>query len=236
MRKQAGDERHPHLPARKIIDRVVLGGTDGIIESLAATSGLNGARQSFVIILLAGFAFATAGAVSMFFSNFLSRRTEQESLRLDIEREKMEIETEPEEEKRELETLLKNEGYNQKEVDVILKRVMRDKDMWLRVQLRHELHLDANELESSSLKKSFPPGIAFFVGALIPLAPYLAPLQPTIVLLVSVGLSLVALFLTGSSKFLAIRKLSLSSGLEMALVGAIASALLFVVGRLIATL
>jgi VIT1/CCC1 family predicted Fe2+/Mn2+ transporter len=235
MQSQARTEKHPHLPGRKIIDRIVLGGTDGIIESLAATAGLNGARQPFSIILVAGLAFAIAGAVSMFASNFLSRRTERESIKMDIEREKLEIETEPEEEKRELENLLKTEGYNEKEVDVIMKRVTRDKDMWLRVQLRHELNLDADELESSSIRKSFPPGLAFFAGALVPLIPYLSPFQSTIALLVSVGFSLVALFIMGSTKFLTVGKVNVASGLEMTLVGAGAAALLFTVGRLIAS-
>lgn len=82
-------------------------------------------------ILLAGFAFSVAGAMSMFFSTYLSGKAEIDSLRMDMEREKMEIETEPEEERSELEQLLKKDGYDQREVEVIMERLVTDKELWL---------------------------------------------------------------------------------------------------------
>lgn len=73
------------------------------------TAALNGAGVAFRTILIAGFAFALAGGISMFFSSYLSSRSEMDLLRIDVRRERMEIETEPEEEKAELEELLKKE-------------------------------------------------------------------------------------------------------------------------------
>ncbi|HXY56295.1 MAG TPA: VIT1/CCC1 transporter family protein, partial [Nitrososphaerales archaeon] len=64
-------EKHPHIPARNVLDRIVLGGSDGAIEGLAMTSALNGAGVGLPTIALAGLAFALAGAISMFFSNYL---------------------------------------------------------------------------------------------------------------------------------------------------------------------
>lgn len=76
---------------------------------MAMTAALNGAGVAFRTILIAGFAFALAGGISMFFSSYLSSRSEMDLLRIDVRRERMEIETEPEEEKAELEELLKKE-------------------------------------------------------------------------------------------------------------------------------
>ena len=117
-------EKHPHIPARNVLDRIVLGGSDGAIEGLALTSALNGAGLGYGAIALAGVAFALAGALSMFFSSYLSRRSELRSLKVDMTRERMEIETEPEEEKAEMRELLKKDGYGEKDVEVIMQRLV----------------------------------------------------------------------------------------------------------------
>ena len=228
-------EKHPHIRGRQIIDGVVLGGSDGVIESIAATSALNGAGVEFSTLLLAGFSFAVAGAVSMFFSNYLSRRSQQQSLKIDADRERMEIETEPEEERHELEALLRKEGYADAEVGVIMSRLMKDKEMWLRAQLRHELHLHLDERSAGPVRTSVPAGVAFFLAALVALLPYVFDLTRLTALGWSVGLSLAALFGLGSLKFGALRHFSLRDGLESAGIGALASGLLYLVGRLISS-
>ncbi len=229
------NEKHPHIPARQLIDRVVLGGSDGVIESIATTSALNGAGVDFKTILIAGFAFALAGGLSMFFSNYLSGRSELDSLRIDIERERMEIETEPEEERKELEGLLAEEGYEKTEIDVIMNRLTKNKEMWLRTQLRHELHLHAEELSNNPTRKALPAGLAFFLLAVLCLLPYLASVGRITALLASAALSLVALFALGSRVF-TFRNLKPKTGLESVAMGAGAVGLLYLAGLLVARL
>jgi len=228
-------EKHPHLPGRHIIDRVVLGGSDGVIEGVATTSALNGAGVDFRTILIAGFAFAVAGALSMFFSSYLSRRSELGALRIDIERERMEIETEPEEERKELEDLLKKEGCQQKERDVIMSRLVKDKEMWLRAQLRHELHLHLDELNSDPLRRSAPAGVAFLLLALLALVPYLFNPSRREALIVSASLSLAALFALSSRAYTP-RHFSLRAGLESAATGGLAAILLYAAGVFVSAL
>lgn len=229
------NEKHPHIPARHLIDRIVLGGSDGVIESIATTAALNGAGVDFRTILIAGFAFALAGGLSMFFSNFLSGKSELDSLRIDIERERMEIETEPEEERMELEELLAEEGYEKAEIDVIMNRLTKNKEMWLKTQLRHELHLHAEELSNNPVRKALPAGVAFFLLAMLSLLPYLASIGRVTALLASAALSLVALFALGSRLF-TLRNLKLRAGLESAALGAGAVSLLYLAGLLVARL
>jgi vacuolar iron transporter family protein len=229
----ANGELHPHIPARQVADKLVLGGTDGVIESIATTAALNGAGVAFETLLVVGVAFAVAGAISMYFSNYLSRRSELQSLKMDVEREKMEIETEPDEEKREMQELLEKEGYTQKEVNVILQRLTRDKDLWLRAQLQHELNLNISELSTNPLRASAPAGIAFLLAAFLPLLPYAAGVARTPALLSSAGLALLALFLLGSMRYLSLKFFDLRRGLESAAVGGLAAAILFIVGRFI---
>src|SRR3989442_12399790 len=111
------------------------------MEEVAATAGLNGVGADFRTILFAGLAFAFAGAISIFFSSYLSQRSELDALKIDIERERMEIETEPEEERKELEELLKREGYKQMKVEVIMARLVSKKASWVWAQRTPEQHL-----------------------------------------------------------------------------------------------
>jgi VIT1/CCC1 family predicted Fe2+/Mn2+ transporter len=228
-------EKHPHIPGRQIMDRIVLGGSDGAIEAVAMTAALNGAKVSSGTILLAGFAFAIAGGFSMFFSSYLSSRAEMESLKIDVKRERMEIETEPEEEKAELEELLRKEGYRQDEVDVIMGRLVKDKEMWLRAQLRHELRLNIEDLSTGPLVRPGSAGLAFFLLALLAISPYASQVGHLAALLASVALSLCALFAL-SSRVLTPRHFKPVAGLESALVGLLAAGLLYAVGVLISAL
>jgi VIT1/CCC1 family predicted Fe2+/Mn2+ transporter len=227
-------EKHPHQKGRSILDRIVLGGSDGIIENLAATSALNGVQSlSYGAIIVAGFSFAVAGAIAMFFSSYMSRQSELDSLRVDIERERLEIETEPEEERMELTELLKKEGYTDREVSVIMQRLEKNKEMWLRAQLRHELHLHIDELEHNPLKKAIPAGLAFFLFALFPVIPYFLGLERFLSLAVSIIFSVSLLFLLGSTKLLSIKNFNPRRGLESAILGAVAAFLLYFVGVVI---
>lgn len=224
-------EKHPHIPARKLLDRVVLGGSDGAIEGVAMTAALNGAGIPFATIVLAGIAFAVAGALSMFFSSYLSRRSELASLEIDIAREKMEIETEPEEEKSEMEELLKKDGYSEDEVKVILRRLSQDKGLWLKEMLRRELKVNMEDADSGRLGEPSAAGTAFFLLGSLTVAPYLLAIARVDALAASVALAIVALFTLGSRAFL-LRNFDPREGLRSAAVGALAGGLLYVVGLL----
>jgi len=231
---QAGPERHPHIPARNILDRIVLGGSDGAIEGLAMTSALNGAGVGLPTIALAGFAFALAGAISMFFSNYLSRRSELRSLGIDVRRESMEIETEPEEEASEMRELLRSDGYGEDEVEVIMRRLVANKDLWLKEMLRRELRVNIEDAKADPFARPLFAGGAFLLLALIAVLPYALGLPRTDTLFASVGLSLGALFALGSRAFVP-RNFDALAGAESALVGAVAGGLLYLVGLVIST-
>jgi VIT1/CCC1 family predicted Fe2+/Mn2+ transporter len=225
-------EKHPHIPARHHLDRIVLGGSDGAMEGVAMTSALNGAGLGFDTIVLAGLAFAIAGALSMFFSSYLSRKSELQSLKIDVQREKMEIETEPEEEEAEMVELLAKDGYSPEEVEVILGRLVKDKGLWLREMLRRELNLNVDDLDSGKYGRSVSAGVAFLILALAAVAPYALPIGRGAALGLSIGLSFVALFALGSRVFTP-RNFKLVAGLESAGVGGVAAGLLYIMGLLI---
>jgi vacuolar iron transporter family protein len=227
-------EKHPHIPARRVLDRIILGGSDGTIEGLALTAALNGAREGFDTIAIAGLAFAIAGAISMFFSTYLSQRSERESVRIDMAREKMEIETEPDEERREMVELLKSEGYADAEVEVIMGRLSRDKGLWLREMLRRELKVNPEDVKTGPYTGAAAAGTSFLLLALLAVSPYAFDLGRISALAVSVTLSLAALFALGSRVFIP-RNFRPWSGIESAGIGALAGAVLYLVGLIISS-
>ncbi len=227
-------EKHPHIPARNILDRIVLGGSDGAIEGLALTSALNGAGLGYSTIALAGLAFALSGALSMFFSNYLSRRSELKSLKVDMTRERMEIETEPDEEQSEMRDLLSKDGYDDKEVDVIMHRLVKNKDLWLKEMLRRELRLNVEDAAPDHLLKPLSAGVAFLLLGLLAVSPYVFAIPRFYALIASVAFSLAALFSLGSRAFIP-RSFDLAAGIESALVGALAGFLLYLVGIFVST-
>jgi VIT1/CCC1 family predicted Fe2+/Mn2+ transporter len=199
------------------------------------TAALNGAGVAFGTILIAGLAFAVAGALSMFFSSYLSSRSERETLKTDVQREKMEIDTEPEEERAELEDLLRKEGYGQQEIDVIMSKLVKNKEMWLREQLSRELRVHMEDLESSSLGRPSAAGFSFLLLAFLVVAPYGFLSGHIQALVASVVLSIMALFCLGSRIFLRGHFKPLA-GIESAVVGAVAAGLLYGLGLVIATI
>jgi len=225
----ADEEKHPHIPARNVLDRIILGGSDGAIEGLATTSALNGARVASGTIALAGFAFAVAGAIAMFFSSYLSRRSELRSLQIDIDREKMEIETEPEEEQGEMRDLLKKDGYDAREAEAILQRLTKNKDLFLKEMLRRELGVNIEDVGSDPFVWPLFAGITFLLLALLAVSPYAFPLPRTDELLASGALSLAALFALGSRAFVP-GNFNFKAGVESALVGGAAAGLLYLIG------
>ena len=212
----------------------MLGGSDGAIEGVALTSALNGAGLGYSTIALAGVAFSLAGALSMFFSSYLSRRSELKSLKIDAAREKMEIETEPEEEKSEMRELLKKDGYTEQEAEVIIQRLVWNKDLWLKEMLQRELRVNIEDARSGSFVRPLFAGVAFLLLSLLALSPYAFAMPRVDALAASVSLSLAALFALGSRAFIP-RNFDPATGLESAAVGAIAGALLYLVGLLVST-
>jgi vacuolar iron transporter family protein len=166
--KKRFEEKHKHIPARGLIGDLALGLTDGVITNVAFLAGFAGANQSIGIIRFAGYAAMLAGAVSMFFSGLNAARAEEDLFKADAQRELTEIEQEPDEEKQELKSFYIGKGLLPEEADIVVKRISSNKQKWLDDLLIHEVHVSREELEHP-IKVAGVIGLAFFVGALVPL-------------------------------------------------------------------
>ncbi len=225
-------EKHKHIPARGLISNLALGLTDGVVTNVAFLAGFAGAIQSLQFIRIAGIASMLAGAVAMFFGGLNAAKSDEDLFREDARREMSEIETEPDEERQELLNFYLGKGLTPEESDIVVKRITKDKKKWLDDLLMHELHLHREELDNP-IKVGAEIGLAFLIGALVPLCSYLFIVQKSVAIELSVFFSLIFLFLLGGWKGRLSGRQFLRAGLEMFLIGVVASAVLFLIGSLL---
>src|SRR5205814_152219 len=86
----------------------------------------------------------------------------------------------------------------------------------------------------SPLRSGLATGLAYALGAAMPVLPYALPLQPGTAFASSVVLTLVSLFAAGAAKTAMTGRPWLRSGLESCAIGALAASATFAAGRLIA--
>jgi VIT1/CCC1 family predicted Fe2+/Mn2+ transporter len=128
--------------------------------------------------------------------------------------------------------LLKKDGYDQAEVNVIMHRLAKDKDLWLREMLRRELRVNIEDAEADPFVRPLSAGIAFLALAFLAVFPYLLGIPRATALFASVALSLAALFALGSRVFVP-GHFKPHRGIESAVVGAVAGGILYLVGILV---
>jgi VIT1/CCC1 family predicted Fe2+/Mn2+ transporter len=202
------------------------------VSNLALVMGVAGAaaeQSSFIVA--AGIAGLLAGAFSMAAGEYISMQSQRELYERQIELERAELEAMPEEEEAELASLFQAKGFTHEESTTIARRLLKDPSTALDTLVREELGLDPDELGSpwGAATGSF---IAFGIGAIIPVIPYLLFNGQT-AFVASLGLSLVALFAVGAGVSLLTGRGVLYSGFRQVALGAAAAAVTYAVGRAI---
>jgi VIT1/CCC1 family predicted Fe2+/Mn2+ transporter len=211
---------------------VIFGVSDGLVSNLALVMGVAGAAGAHgSFILLAGVAGLLAGAFSMAAGEYISMQSQRELFERQIALERAEMEAMPEEEEAEMAALYRAKGFKEDEAKAIAHRLFENPELALDQLIREELGLDPDEL-GSPLGAAGGSFLAFALGAFVPVLPYLL-LTGTTAFVVSIVLSLAALFLVGAGVSLLTGRGVLFSGLRQVGIGAAAAVVTFIVGSLI---
>jgi VIT1/CCC1 family predicted Fe2+/Mn2+ transporter/rubrerythrin len=221
-----------HRSARSgTLRAVIFGVSDGLVSNLALVMGVAGAAGGGSFVLLAGVAGLLAGAFSMAAGEYISMQSQRELFERQIELERAELDAMPDEEQRELVEIYVSKGLPRPEAERVAARMFEDPETALDTLVREELGLDPDELGSpwGAAAGSF---LAFAIGAVIPVAPYLFA-AGTIAFAFSLGLSLIALFAVGAGVSMLTGKGVLFSGFRQLGIGAAAAAVTYLVGSLI---
>ncbi len=209
---------------------LIFGVNDGLVSTLSLVSGVAGANPGRGVVLLAGIAGLLAGAISMAAGAYISSKSEKEVHEAEIAREREELELEPEEEMEELRILYQLKGFSKEEAERLVERLSEDQELMLESLVRDELGLMPESFPNPWKAGAFS-GLAFIVGAFVPLISYffLGGLEAV---LVSAGLSIAALFVIGVLKTLFTGLSWLRSGLEMVGIGLFATVITYLIGTL----
>lgn len=219
-----------HTTGGGAMRELVFGANDGLVSTLSLVSGVAGAAVSQSVVMLAGLAGLLSGAISMAAGAYISTKSQREVYEAQVTREREELLQDPEEEKEELRVLYRLKGYSAEEAERLVDRISEDRALMLESLLRDELGLMPETFPNPWLA-GVQSGGAFVVGALIPLIGYLffSGMTATVV---SVGISITALFFVGLLKTLFTGLSWLRSGLEMVAIGVFATVTTYLIGSL----
>jgi vacuolar iron transporter family protein len=210
----------------------VLGANDGLVSNFCLIMGVAGAGTGNKAILLTGFAGLIAGACSMALGEWLSVTNARELARTQIAKEAEEIEQTPDAERHELALIYQAKGIEAGEARRIAGQIMRDKDKALDTLTREELGIDPAELGGNPWSAAGVSFCLFSLGAIFPAMPFLwAHGLPAI--LQCIGLSGLGLAAVGVFTSLFNGRGAAFSAFRQIVIGLIAAAFTFGVGRLL---
>lgn len=209
----------------------VFGINDGLISNFGLVMGVAGANVEPRFILAAGVAGLLAGAFSMAAGEYVSVRSQRELYEQQVALEAQELEASPEEEMEELSLIYQAKGIPGGQATELARRILSNPDTAVATLAREELGLDPESLDSpwAAAISSF---VAFTIGAILPVIPYLI-LRSAAALPVSAVVCGVALFVIGSLISIFTGRNMLYSGVRMVTIGALAAGVTFLVGRLL---
>jgi len=207
----------------------VFGAVDGLVTNASLIAGLGGGGVSAHTVVLTGAAALVAGAFSMGTGEYVSVTNQNELVHAEVALERRMLARFPAAEQDELAGYFRSYGADSETPARMATAVSQDPDTALRVHTREELGVDPDDLPSPMLA-GVASLIAFSLGALIPLLPYLAGLNMLAATLIVTAVALV----TGG---VVVGRLTgrpmLFSGLRQLLLGALAIGVTYGVGSLI---
>lgn len=199
----------------------VLGANDGIVSTASLMLGVSAANASNTVILTAGIAGLTAGALSMAAGEYVSVSSQKDSEHADIAIERRSLAANPEEELKELARIYVHRGLKPELADEVA-RQLHDHDAEA-AHLRDELGIDQKSM-ANPVQASVTSALAFSFGAAVPIiASIISPNNMNVAFIV--GLSLVALavsggigaFLGGGHRIRAAARVLIGGGIAMAI-------------------
>jgi len=221
-----------HFTESETVRDVVIGMADGLTVPFALAAGLTGAIASSHIVVTAGLAEIAAGAIAMGLGGYLAARSDQEHYDSEIRREHLEVALIPEEEKKEVRQVFREYGLTEEEIHPIIENLSKRPNDWVKFMMRFELGLEAPD-PKRALTSAITIGSAYVVGGLIPLAPYMMVKDAHTALLISIGLTLAALFVFGYTKGKFTGAKPSKSAFQTVLVGGLAASAAFFIARAI---
>lgn len=210
----------------------IFGLEDGLVSTMGVITGVASGTTTRLVILLAGLVVIFVEALSMAAGSYLSNKSQQELEARMLREELHEIRHQPEKERAELHEFYTARGFDQRERDILIKRMMADEKLLLEEMAHKELGIIPDQAEHPGRYAGIM-WLTYSLGGLVPLLPYILIPAPATALPVSVAATGAALFWLGAWKGRLVGTSPVRSGLEMFLVAMGAGGVGFLVGTLV---
>ncbi len=207
----------------------VFGAMDGLVSNIALIAGIAGAGAPAGIVALTGVSGLLAGAISMALGEYASVRTQNEQLDYEVRIESDALKRNPEGEELELIEQFVDLGMTRTTAQYAASEVHGNHDSALRLHLSNELGLSVDDRPSPWIA-AISSLLAFGVGALIPVLPYLIGLPH---ILWALGFGGVGLALAGGLAATFSRSGVLRNAGRQLLFGSIAVVVTYAIGTLL---
>jgi len=149
---------------------------DGLVTNVSLIAGVGGGGLAAHTIILTGLAGLAAGAFSMATGEFVSVSSQNELIYAEVAKERHELEHNPVAEQAELAGMLRARGVSPATAKLAAAEISQHPEKALAVHSMEELGVNPEELPSP-YKAAVASLLCFAIGAVIPLAPYLAGLH-----------------------------------------------------------
>lgn len=210
----------------------IFGVSDGLVSNLALVMGVAGGSEDASAVVLAGSAGLLAGAFSMAAGEYISMKTQRETMERQLRVEREHIVRYPEEEEAHLSEILSESGLSPETAKAIAARIHEDVDLSVDFHALHELGIVPEQM-GSPVAASAASFVFFVVGASVPLIPWL--IVPD-ALVASIAASAMALTLVGAAVTRITELHPLIGGARQLLFGGAAAAITYAIGSFVGRL
>ena len=216
---------------------IVYGGLDGIITTFAVVSGATGGGFGVEVILVLGFSNMFADALSMGMGDALSTMAENDAIMKERSREAWELENFKEGEIEEMVEIYEEKGMSRPDAEIVVRTMAKYEDFFVDRMMTDELELMVPDEDENPWWDGFITFCSFVFFGVFPLLAYActvgADLEERVLFGISVGLTLIMLFVLGAIKSMFTIQSWYGSGLEIMLFGSFTAFVSFIIGWMI---
>lgn len=221
-----------HFTAGDTVRDIVVGMSDGLTVPFALAAGISGAIAQSHLVVTAGLAEIAAGSIAMGLGGYLAGRSETEHYASERRREEAEVKSVPDVEAREVTQIFETYGLTEEESRPVVTALRRRPRAWVDFMMRFELGLEKPD-PRRALISAVTIGGSYAVGGIVPLGPYIIVNQARDALIVSAGVTAVALAIFGYFKGRFSGARPFVSAAQTLVIGGIAATAAFLLARAI---
>ena len=220
-----------HFEASDTVRDVVIGMADGLTVPFALAAGLTGtAAATSKLVVIAGLAEIAAGSIAMGLGGYLAARTDRDHYESERARELRETLELPQKERDEVADVFRGFGMSEENIRPVVDAISADQTRWVDFMMRFELGFEEPD-PLRARNSAATIAVSYILGGLVPLSSYMLLDNLQTALMVSVVVTLLALFAFGYFKGKLTGIPPFQGGIQTVVIGGLASAAAFGLAR-----